>query len=148
MGNTDTLSWNRRVAKLYRYWSDIGSDNGGIPDRAEFDPTAIFQILPWVWMVDVQHDPMRFKFRLMGTQNVEQMQRDVTGLWIDEAYPEFTSGTGYKDYLDVVHKKDVSYRRGPSQYHVANYKNIERIMLPMTDGGEDVDIILAITVYD
>ena len=99
-------------------------------------------------MVDVFHNPIRFKFRLIGTQNVDAIGWDVTGKWIDEAYPEFgPTKPGYADYLNVVSELQPSYRKGAAQYHVPNYRNIERIMLPMVDENRTCRIILAMTIY-
>jgi len=147
MHNLDSTLWDERIVTLYDYWCSICPQNGEVPLRADFDPARVRQILSWVWMVSAHSQPTRFKFRLLGTDSVQAMGRDVTGVWIDEAYPKFENSIGYQDYIDVISGKGPSYRKGEAHYHIASYKNIERIMLPMSENGKDVDII-AITVYD
>lgn len=148
MTSLNTSTWDPKVEFLYNYWQSIVPDGGGVPNRSDFDPLDVYRILPWIWLVDVHHNPVRFKFRLMGTKNVEAMSRDVTGMWIDDAFPNFLNGTGCKDYLNVMENKIISYRKGPAHYHVSDYRNLERVMMPLTVTGDTVDMILALTVYD
>ncbi|WP_259780516.1 PAS domain-containing protein [Aestuariispira ectoiniformans] len=148
MTELNVESWDQRLQKLYLYWRSIHREDGRLPRRQEFDPLAIFDILPYIWMVDIHRNPLRFKFRLMGTENVNAMGWDVTGKWIDEAYPSFHEGVeGYADYVSLAKEKLPSYRKGPAHYHVPEYKHIERIMLPMVDDDDRCNLIVAATVY-
>lgn len=147
MPTLDTESWDDRLRTLYDYWQALHKDDGGLPSREDFDPLNVFRVLPWVWMVDVQRDPLRFKFRLMGTENVTAMGHDPTGMWIDDAYPGFTASESYPDYVKLAEENTPSYRIGPAHYHVPDYKTIERIMLPLVDADNRCDVILAATVY-
>lgn len=144
----DVTDWDPRLVKLYRYWRSIHRKGDLLPRREDFDPLAIYDILPFVWMVDIHRNPLRFKFRLMGTENVNAMGWDVTGKWIDEAYPTFCEGAdGYADYASLAKEKTPSYRKGPAHYHVPEHKLIERIMLPMVDDDNRCNLIVAATVY-
>lgn len=143
----DTSGWDDRVRRLYAYWLGLCEAGGGLPRRRDMDPLDIADILRWVWMVDVQHDPLRFKFRLFGTAHVETMGTERTGQWIDEAFPEFPTSAGYADYVTVAEDLKPSYRKGAAHYHVPDYKTIERIMLPLVDDEGRGEIILALTVY-
>ncbi len=111
------------------------------------DPIDIPQLLPNVWLVDISHNPFRFKFRLFGTAHVEAMKHDYTGRWIDEVYPDFTSSDTYSDYIHLAKKARPSHRCGAASFHIPDYKSIERIMLPLAQNGIDVDMMLALTVY-
>lgn len=143
----DVENWDKRLRKLYRYWESIHRDGGRLPRREDFDPLAIYDILPFIWMVDIHHDPLRFKFRLMGTENVNAMGWDVTGKWIDDAYPNFPQSVGYPDYVALAQDQKPSYRKGPAHYHVPDYKEIERVMLPMVDDDDQCILIVAATIY-
>ncbi len=143
----DATGWDARVRRLYEYWLALREKTGRLPRRADFDPLDVWDIVPWIWMVDVTHDPLRFRFRLMGTMHSETIGREVTGQWIDEAFPGFERAATYGDYLQVATELRPSYRKGRSDYHVS-FKMIERIMLPLVDEGGRCTIILAITVYD
>jgi hypothetical protein len=134
------------VGRLYEHWRAIHPAQG-LPGRQHFDPLQVPQLLPWIWLVDVHREPLRFKFRLYGTQHIVPSGGDHTGKWIDEAYPNFVASDVYADYVLVAEKGVPSYRKGNASYHAPEYKELERVMLPLAGDGRTVDMILAITVY-
>ncbi|WP_421780443.1 PAS domain-containing protein [Kiloniella litopenaei] len=139
--------WEEKNRALYEYWLSIHPDKTTLPGRQHLDPMDIPVLLPNIWLVDVVQDPLRFRFRLFGTAHYAAMDRDCTGMWIDEAFPDFTRSGFDQDYINIVETKLPSYRKGSASYHIPNYKTIERIMLPLAENGTDVDMILALTVY-
>ena len=63
------------VAVVYRLW-DGKRQGRGIPARADFDPLEIPpHILPGILLIDVAHDPLHFRYRLVGTRDVGQIGR-------------------------------------------------------------------------
>lgn len=142
----DLAGWDVRVRRLYEHWRAIHPTHG-LPGRQHFDPLHVPQLLPWIWLVDIHREPLRFKFRLYGTQHIVPSGGDHTGKWIDEAYPNFVASDVYADYVLVAEKGVPSYRKGNASYHAPEYKELERIMLPLAGDRRTVDMILAITVY-
>jgi hypothetical protein len=142
----DPASWDSRVRRLYEHWQAIHPAQG-LPGRQHFDPLQVPRLLPWIWLVDINRDPLRFKFRLYGTQHIVPSGGDHTGKWIDEAYPNFVASDVYADYVLVAEKGVPSYRKGHASYHAPDYKELERVMLPLAGDGRTVDMIMAITVY-
>lgn len=141
-------SCDSRVRRLYDYWLSIHPSEGGLPGRQHFDPTHIPALLPWVWLVDVHRSPLRFKHRLLGTEHVHVMKRDVTGLWVDEVHPLFVTSPAYPQFVATAERGEVWYRRGNPLFHLPKeYLSMERLLLPLAQDGKDVDMILAITVY-
>ncbi|MCZ4280676.1 PAS domain-containing protein [Kiloniella laminariae] len=146
----ELAGWDQRVRALYDYWISIHpreQEQSVLPGRQHFDPLDVPSLLRHIWLVDVSGNPTRFKFRLFGTTHVEAMRGDFTGQWIDEVFGDFKTSAVYGDYLLVADKGLPSYRKGPAGYHVPDYNTIERIMLPLSKNGQDVDMILALTVY-
>ncbi|SMF72642.1 PAS domain-containing protein [Tistlia consotensis] len=144
--------WHPHIRALYGYWQSKlpAPDAAGcrLPGRQHLDPVEIPTLLPWLWLIDVQREPPRFRFRLFGTKHYEQMHCDPTGRWCDEAFPSFVSQPTYPDYLKVGLDGLVSYRKGPPAYHVdSECRLLERIMLPLARDGRTVDMILALTLY-
>ena len=143
-----------RVRQLFDYWLSIHPAGGGLPGRQHFDPLAVAKLLPWLWMADVQRSPLRFRYRLLGTENVREMERDYTGRWIDEANPGFLASPIYPQFVAAVERGQVAYRNGPPHHHVRSdyvamkdYITIERVLLPMARDGRVVDLLLAISIY-
>jgi hypothetical protein len=137
-----------RVRRLYDYWRRIHPPSGDLPGRRDIDPAAIVELLPWVWIVDVTREPLRFRYRLVGTEQVHAMERDVTGAFLDEVHPRFVGSASYPQYVAGAERAEIGYLRGPPIFHLSkDYVLIERLLLPLARDGHTVDMLLAITVY-
>jgi hypothetical protein len=140
---------DKRIGDLYRYWLSIRPSPALLPGRRNFHPTDIPRLLQWIWLVDVQHAPLRFKYRLVGTAHVDAANDNPTGRWYDEVHPRFGQSTAYPQFVAVAERAQVAFYRGPPVYVIdEKYKTIERLILPMAQNGSDVDMLLAITVLD
>jgi hypothetical protein len=137
-----------RLRRLYDYWLSLRPAAGGWPGRQHIDPAAICDLLPWIWMVDVERNPLRFRYRLLGTEQVQAMERDLTGRFLDEAHTSFVTSVSYPQYVAAAERAEIGYRRGPPVFHLnKDYVALERLLLPLAKDGATVDVLLAITVY-
>jgi hypothetical protein len=137
-----------RLRQLYEYWLAARPPDCKLPGRQHVDPTKIPILLPWIWLVDVQRKPLRFKHRLTGTEQVRLMGREVTGQWMDEAHPHFVSSPAYQQFVAVAERGVIAYRRGRPMFHLGKeFVWLERLLLPLAQDGEHVDMLLAITIY-
>ncbi|HNB27032.1 MAG TPA: PAS domain-containing protein [Alphaproteobacteria bacterium] len=71
-----------RVQQLYTYWLRRYSEAGDIPARTQFDPVDLRGLLPNLFIVDVERNPQRFRYRLVGTAVVEYNQLEFTGRYL------------------------------------------------------------------
>jgi hypothetical protein len=74
-----------RVQRLYEYWRAKAGAEGAVPRRGDIDPTELPDLLPNLMLLDVERDPLRFRYRLVGTRVVDFSYRDFTGTYLDEA---------------------------------------------------------------
>lgn len=144
----DTTHWHPRVARLYRYWLSIHPAGGGMPGRKHFDPVDVPELLPGIWLLDVQHTPFRLRYRLVGTAFVEAVGREVTGQWLDDAHPHLRGVPGFFDrYQRAAVEKHPEWRRGkPRIWAHRDFGEIENLLLPLAADGATVDILIAYTV--
>lgn len=79
------LAWEDEILdRTYAYWR--GKRQGDrLPSRGDLDPAEIPRLLPNLFLIDVLRDPLRFRYRLIGTAITERFQRDSTGRLIDES---------------------------------------------------------------
>jgi hypothetical protein len=80
----------------------------------------------------------------MGTEHARLSGRDVTGRWMDEVHPDLAELDVYPQWLAVVERAEIGYRRGPLQDEC---KESERLLLPLARNGAEVDMVLAMTVH-
>jgi hypothetical protein len=141
-------AWHPRLKRLYEYWKSIHHPRG-LPGRQEFDPSAVPDLLPNLWILDVQPEPFRLRCRLVGTNIVSSAPGGLTGKWVDDVRPHIRDIPGYFDRpRAVVETKRPSWRRGPSRFELdAAFASLENLLLPLARDGQQVDMILAATIY-
>lgn len=145
--DTDRSSWNPMLARFFEYWLSI-KPHGGLPGRQHFDPLAIPLLMPRVWMLDVIRDPLRYRYRLAGTKEVESLQREVTGLWFDEAHPHILDEREVQGRLEkTVLTGIASYRKGTVvALRDKQHQIVENCLAPLARDGSTVDIIVGCSV--
>lgn len=137
-----------KIRALYDYWGSIHPAAGGLPGRQHLDPLDIPQLLPSIWMVDVRPAPLRFRFRLVGTAIVKFTGRDATGLWLDQVYPDYENTVAFRIHRDCVAKGEPAYRKSKVLSNPGrDFVEAERVYLPLAGNGQDVDILLIMTLY-
>ena len=118
------------------------------PARMEFDPTtAPSEVLPNIMLVDVNHDPLSFTYRLCGTGVVDLHGVDLTGYSVREIQPPTFAEMVWNQYADVVEGKM------PRLYlHMVPTKALQLkphaiLRLPFSSNGKDVDSVMSIDEY-
>lgn len=139
---------DRRLQQLHEYWRSLAPGEGLLPGRQHFDPLHIPTLLPWVWLIDIHRAPLRFKFRLIGTEHARLSGRDVTGKWMDEVHGDATKVETWPQFVAAAERAEIGYRRGPRLFpEQGEFTEMERLLLPMARNGREVDMLLGITIY-
>jgi hypothetical protein len=130
-----------KLRQLYAYWRSKAV-GGRLPSRADIDPAEIPHLLPHVFLVDVERDPLRFRFRLIGTQICAWAGRDATGMYVDDAVygPRGPEVAG--QYGEVVARGLAFYIEQPASRPERDYAFYDRIMLPLAEDGRTVNMLL------
>jgi hypothetical protein len=101
-----------------------------------------------MWLIEFQRHPLRFRYRLVGTEHVQALGRDPTSAWLDEVHPRFTTSSGYRQFVTAVGRGEMGFHRGASVYYKNRaMANIERLILPLARTGYDVDMLLGLTMF-
>ena len=77
------LTKSELVRQLYDWWS-AGTGPAGITDRSAFDLIEHRLLMPNVMISDVETEPFRIRYRLVGTKVVANLGVDFTGRYLDE----------------------------------------------------------------
>lgn len=152
----DITAWHPKLQRLYRYWESIHPADG-LPGRRHFDPVAVADLLQNIWLMDVQREPFRLKYRLVGTLVVSWIGKDHTGRWLDEVHPHILAAPAAKDtepgdyarFRRVVDSGVPDWRRGKPTLSLVHkdFVEIERLVLPLASDGRTVDILLVGTIF-
>jgi hypothetical protein len=105
--------------------------------------------LPRLWLLDVQREPFRLRYRLAGTRIVEAIGREVTGQWLDEAHPHLANDpASLERYRQAVVTGIPSRRKGRATlFHLNDYKTIENAIFPFAADGVSVDLLQICTIF-
>ena len=142
--SADIISHPTLVA-LHRYWDGM---RGGrmMPTRHDLDPSETVKLLPHIYMVDVERDPLRFRYRLIGTAICAFLGRDYTGRAVDAA----TYGEGdilsrlLRLFTAVVEARaPVAYKGNIWYVSGREWREVEALLMPLSRDGMNVDIIFA-----
>ena len=135
------------ITLVRNHWQ--GLQNGRrFPARAEIDPTAIYTALPYVSVLQYQHEPYRIQFRLVGNEVARLYGRNVHGRFLDEMEWE------PQDITDTAHIFDRLYHEAAPLYGLS-YTNFqakadrvfEWAVFPLSEDGERVTHALSIDDY-
>src|SRR5690606_38356614 len=125
------------------YWHRI---RGGrhLPLRADFDPSEVPALLPYVIVIDVLRDPPDFQYRLLGTAIDRVLGSDYRGRRYSEL--SYTKpGTPIWDEHTRVVAEQTPLRSSVAYVgHDRAVQKAEHVLMPFSDAGETVDMLLAV----
>jgi len=126
----------------FTYWSD---KKGGrrFPARGDFDPILeVPKLTRSIILLDVQHDPLDFRYRLVGTRLREHMGKDWTGTWWSEIEFQRAPNPIWLQHQWVAQNRAPRFIRpnyvGPHK----TFMVIESAVLPLGDDPERVDMLM------
>lgn len=110
-----------------------------MPSRSDIYPEEIHRYLPYIVLIDVEPDPLRFKARLVGTEIVKAIGRDFTGMYFD-SFPNID------DLLDRLKALMVSKKpylvNDNVQWPEKSFMEYYALALPLSDNDKDINIIM------
>jgi hypothetical protein len=134
-----------RLRALFDYWR-ARADARAMPARRDIDPADFVALLSAVALVDVLYDPLRFRYRLVGTQIVERLGREMSGRWVSEIpRPQLREAT-MRDYELVVRQRAAVLDHGDDIYDTRRIR-YEILRLPLSEDGVLINMILTAAVY-
>ena len=131
---------------FYDYWRSLPADNG-LPGRQHVDPAAIHNLLPWLFMVDVERPPpgALFRYRLAGTGIVDLFDFEITGRTVEEAFPQQAAELN-SDYARAIVATRPIYRSTPMPVSKKWYLTVERLICPLARNGTEIDMLIGALV--
>ncbi|MCW0233624.1 MAG: PAS domain-containing protein [Ferrovibrio sp.] len=132
-------------AAVYRYWLDQRHGRR-FPGRADIDPLAMRGALGNIALIEVQHDPQRFRIRLAGTYQAQRLGFDPTGMWLDELpAPEYRQLL--IDRLQALLARPEPLLVRNRQLMDDRWYDYETIWLPMASDGDSIDMVMACQIF-
>jgi hypothetical protein len=126
------------LTELYDFWDGLRRGRE-LPSRSDVD---VFELKPWLGnlsMLSVIDGGADFYFRVHGSNLRELVDADLTGRYLGKLPYEWV-GAWMAEYTEVVRSRAPVFRsRSPSL--IKTFIAIEKLMLPLSENGRDVDHI-------
>lgn len=136
------------VREMNAYWQEKRGERS-LPAWSDIDPSQIPRLLPNMIVIGVEHGPLRFRYRLAGTQIVE-FRGEITGHYLGEIPWSSPAGQAVvqqglsrvvAERIPLFSEVEIATRSGASRLiHTGVWP-----LAPATDGP--IDRILAIEDY-
>jgi len=135
------------IRTVYSIWKGL-ADGDRLPSKQAIDPAAFKEFLPFIMLVDVVRPGPRFRYRLVGTGEVEYRGNNPTGRYLEEAFsgPDGDYCDGNYRYVSD-HAKPL-YDTTPEVTTKGNTVDSQVIFLPLGSDGKTVDTIMVFSVVD
>jgi len=147
LADVEQLVWHPKLRSLHDYWCSKRAP-AGLPRKRDIDPVEIGSLLNNVFLVSVERDPVRFRYRLIGSAIIDVSRANMTGRTMDEAYPGIREKVTYLDYLACTEQASVRYYRGHTMFDPDfAFLTTDRILLPVTEDSGAVDFILGGAIH-
>jgi hypothetical protein len=134
-----------KIRQVQEYWDRLRDDRR-FPAKRDIEPADIKAVLPYVLISEVHRDPLRVRYRLIGTEIAHYSGEDFTGKWLHE--------TGWGgDYTRSVERKYVRMFETRTPVFGIDYfvqrtdgqrKPYEWAIFPLAEDGETVDFCLLV----
>jgi hypothetical protein len=135
------------LRRLYQHWERERGGNA-IPPRGSIDPIKLRFILGHLALIEVLHDPRRFRIRLHGTELVTRAGADFTGKLLEELPGADLRKLAY-GWFTTVAEDGAPYHDTIKQVVDGFGRNFEILVLPYSRHATSVDLmILALRCRD
>jgi hypothetical protein len=133
------------VRSMLQWW--LAKSGGDIPDRDDLDPADLKPLLPNILISDVEHDPFRIRYRLVGTRAREATGFNIVGRYLDELLPTDPDEPWMDDYR-------LAYRTRRPVLGVSSVTTTsgeiftyEYGLFPLRKGGSAIEQFVAVEDY-
>ena len=130
--------------RLHRFFAYLEEKRGARPfaARRDIDPLDFPYVLAHMVLLDVLYEPLRFRYRVVGSGLAGWRGYDLTGKFVhDHPDPE------YRDFVVARYRETVEWRRptGGSYALMLDGKprRYQTVRVPLSDDGETINMIAA-----
>ena len=120
-----------------------------MPARRDLDPLLeVPHLTPWIVLVDVLHDPLDFRFRLIGSGVVDRSQGNYTGKLFSRM-PQFGPGNClWTHRAAAVESRAPTRSEPPYVGRTRGVRGVANIHLPLSNDDEAVNMIFTVVAFD
>lgn len=143
--SVDQLS-SEKVIELHDYWRSARGDRR-FPRRADIDPADIVRLLPNLMLTEIERDPLRVWYRVVGTGVVARTGLDFTRRYLDDTPFADDNSAWRRLYEEMLETGEPIFGRDFVIMPDGAPLHSEFCMLPLARDGVTIDLCLAMEDY-
>lgn len=139
--DVDTAAENPHTKELYAFWKSVCPAQGGLPAAEALDPVALPRAcLPYLILLDIERDPLVFRYRLTGTMIDHVQNRNLSGTTVDQHEPVAMRRLLVEDLTHMVETGTPHYTRLFFKNATGHLRHVSALRMPFADvaGGSKV----------
>lgn len=138
----ETLGFTHDVLRhVVAYWEGKRGTRA-MPARSDLDPLEMPEHLGWIILTEVLGNPLRFRYRLVGSEITRSIGRDSTGRFLDELYAADRYDAITKPFRWVATHRRPLRAVGRLWFAHREWLSFETAELPLAKDGVNIDMIL------
>jgi hypothetical protein len=130
------------LQRLHADWNTLRRDTP-YPSRGDFEPLRFRYILGSISLIDVHREPLRFFYRLHGTDMARWLGFDLTGKFMDEAPNRDWARLACQHLTAVVESGQPSVAWHFDELVGDQLWNLEALVLPLSRSGHGLDMLIS-----
>jgi hypothetical protein len=135
----DAAGVDGRLVAIVDYWTGLHHE-GRLPSRRAIAPRALGALLPYIVLVDlVSAEPLRLRYRLIGTGVVRIIDEDNTGREVSAVFGGKLLDDTLADFRASMVQRRPVWRRIAYLTPQGRPFEFERMMMPLASDGIAVD---------
>ncbi len=136
------------LQRLYATWSSKHRA-GLLPARTDVDPLDFPELLPFIFLVDVERDGdgQRFRYRLLGTRLFDSLGEDATGKLVEETFPAHYAVEINAVYRQVAESGEPHCWAYTVPMAKRDHIRYRRLICPLASDGKTIDALIGVVSY-
>ena len=135
------------LRRLLGHWLTL-CGNERVPRREKLDPVDIPWALPNLWLMRWDPEAERFRYRLVGEELNAVFGGSLAGQVIDDVLEPEMASLANKRLRRIREEVGVTHQIGRIHIGPALVADGERVGLPLTSSGAEIDWVLGCTVWE
>lgn len=133
------------VRSMLQWW--LAKSGGDSSDRDDLDPADLKPLLPNILISDVEHEPFRIRYRLVGTRAREATGFNIVGRHLDDLLPTDPDEPWMDDYRLADRTRRPVLGAGSVQTASGEIFTYEHGLFPLRKGGSAIEQFVAMEDY-
>lgn len=137
---------NAGHTRALTYWA--GKRRGRLmPSKDDIVFDEIPDLLPFVLMIEVMHDPFDLRYRYVGKNILTIIVRDYTGTRLSELPGQGPGSTVWGCYAETVQRRHPCFTSIPYVGSNKYVQNMQDLQMPLSSDGQNVDMVFTFAAF-